>query len=461
MFPWSKKFKKQVSSDFDWTNRLETYDSNNILQMFSYSTDMVFHDETGNQINTSKSEVPEQYLANTYVNTDAVVLELGARYGTVSCVINNRLLNRNNQVSVEPDENVWSALDSNIARNKCSIRVHKGFVSKTSKSLLNYGYASTTIDSATPNNLSLSVEDIQTKYGLVFDTLVADCEGFLETFFNEHPFMYSQLHTVIFEADFPQKCNYDKIRSTLKTNGFIEIIHGFQNVYKKPWTFVDKVVYINADARQDRRDIMDKFFREGQIPLSKVGRFSAIMTEKNGFIGCAKSHIGVLELAKQNQWKSVLVLEDDLEWIDFLKKYGKLDILGNKKYDALMLTGAYIDVKNEENVKMSLYTNAYIVKEHYYDTLIQNFKEGIEKKIQAFEEKTVREYLDIFAHVFNVDVYWSKLQYKDNWLCVNPPICQQVASYSNINNQTIQQSWFVGKSLKIEALKWLDFLINE
>jgi glycosyl transferase, family 25 len=461
MFAWSKKFKKQVSSEFDWTNRLETYDSNNTLQTFSYSSDMVFYDEKGIKIDTTKSETPEQYLANTYINPNSTVLELGARYGTVSCIINNKLVDRNKQVSVEPDETVWVALDDNIRRNKCSINVHRGFVSNKPKSLIHMGYASRTIDSADKNTNSLSVEQIQEKYTLKFDTLVADCEGFLETFFEEHPFMYSQLHTVIFEADFPNKCNYDKIRAILKINGFIEIIHGFQNVYKKPWTFVDKVIYINADARQDRRDIMNTFFREGQIPLSKVERFSAIMTEKSGFIGCAKSHIGVLELAKQNRWKSVLVLEDDLEWTDFLKKYGKLDILGNKKYDALMLTGGYIDVKNEENVKMSLYTNAYIVKEHYYDTLIQNFKEGLERKIKAFEEKPVREVSDIFAHVFNIDVYWSKLQYKDNWLCVYPPICEQVASYSDINKGFIKQPSWQSNSVKVHALKWLDFLINE
>jgi hypothetical protein len=36
------------------------------------------------------------------------------------------------------------------------------------------------------------------------------------------------------------------------------------------WDFVDKVIYINLDHRQDRRDIMTKFFENAKIPLEKV-----------------------------------------------------------------------------------------------------------------------------------------------------------------------------------------------
>jgi hypothetical protein len=160
-------------------------------------------------------------------------LELGARYGSVSCIINKKLETKSNQVSVEPDSNVWNALEQNILLNECTVTLHKGFVSRKPLELLNYGYASVSTPVNQSTKESLSVEQLESKYAIRFDTLVADCEGFLETFFDENPFLYSQLHTVIFEADYPNKCNYDKIRSTLKTNGFKELIHGFQNVYKK------------------------------------------------------------------------------------------------------------------------------------------------------------------------------------------------------------------------------------
>lgn len=238
MFIWSKKFRpiSNVVNEFEWTNHLSVYDSDGHIVDFDAMQSpsiIVIHDENGGVINTSAAEYPEQCLAHTFVETGASVLELGARYGSVSCVINKKLHDKTKQVSVEPDRTVWDALEKNIQNNDCSVNIHKGFVSRTSRDLIQMGYASRTVSSKNTTNLSLSVEDLQTMYNLTFDTLVADCEGFLETFFDEHPFLYNQLHTVIFEADFPNKCDYAKIRNTLKHHGFREIIHGFQNVYKK------------------------------------------------------------------------------------------------------------------------------------------------------------------------------------------------------------------------------------
>jgi FkbM family methyltransferase len=238
MFIWSKKVRPapRTSNEFDWTNNLSFYDSDNKLvdvNTFSQPETIVLYDEHNTLIDRTQAEYPEQCLSQMYVDPDASVLELGARYGSVSCVINKKLQDKTKQVSVEPDASVWAALERNIQTNGCSVNIHKGFVSKASRELVLMGYASRTVPSSSSNNLSLSVEDLQNKYNLTFDTLVADCEGFLETFFDEHPFMYDQLRTVIFEADFPNKCNYPKIRAALKENGFREIIHGFQNVYTK------------------------------------------------------------------------------------------------------------------------------------------------------------------------------------------------------------------------------------
>ena len=65
------------------------------------------------KINTNKIEKQEQDLANKYILETDVVLELGARYGSVSCIINSKLNNKNNQVVVEPYKRVWDALEIN------------------------------------------------------------------------------------------------------------------------------------------------------------------------------------------------------------------------------------------------------------------------------------------------------------------------------------------------------------
>ena len=70
-------------------------------------------------------------------------------------------------------------------------------------------------------------------YNLKFNTLVADCEGCLETLFDENPRLYKDLRLVIFEKDYPDKCNYDKVIENLKKNNYKELVSGFHSVWKK------------------------------------------------------------------------------------------------------------------------------------------------------------------------------------------------------------------------------------
>lgn len=228
-FPWSPK----PTSAFNWN--LNSYMNGQLIDFKTFTgvPNLALYDERNVQINSSDAEYPEQYIAHTYVDPSSTVLELGARYGSVSCIINKKLTTKSNQVSVEPDSTVWDALEKNILQNGCSVHIFKGFVSTKSRDLLPFGYAATSVVSETTNLPSSSVQEIESLYGLQFDTLVADCEGFLEDFFDEHPHLYEQLSTVIFEADYPQKCNYSKIRTNLQSHGFTEILSGFQNVYKK------------------------------------------------------------------------------------------------------------------------------------------------------------------------------------------------------------------------------------
>ena len=193
-------------------------------------------DQNGKKVNTRLMEKPEQDLARRYIERDDVVLELGARYGSVSCVINSKLGCKTNQVVVEPDDRVWESLERNKLKNKCEFHIVKGFISSKKLSLTNLdewygGYGATAIENETSKIPSYTLSEITEKYKLNFNVLVADCEGFLETFFDENPSFYDNLRMIIFEADYPEKCNYDKIRTTLLEKGFKCLVKGHQNVY--------------------------------------------------------------------------------------------------------------------------------------------------------------------------------------------------------------------------------------
>jgi len=190
----------------------------------------------GKPVNIKKLEVKEQQLANKYILENDVVLELGARYGSVSCIINSKLNNKLNQVVVEPDDRVWDALEKNKNNNNCQFNIVKGFISNKKLDLTNLdvcfgGYGATFVENNDTKIQSFSLDEVENKYNLKFNVLVADCEGFLEVFFDENPEFYDGLRLIIFEADYPQKCNYDKIKKTLSEKNFKKILEGHQNVW--------------------------------------------------------------------------------------------------------------------------------------------------------------------------------------------------------------------------------------
>jgi FkbM family methyltransferase len=193
-------------------------------------------DFNGNKVDTERIEKTEQYLANKYILENDVVLELGARYGSVSCIINSKLNNKKNQVVVEPDDRVWDALEKNRINNACEFNIVKGFISNKKLSLTNLdvyidGYGATFVEDSYTKIPSYSLDEIMKTYNLKFNVLVADCEGFLEVFLDENPKIYDSLRLIIFEADYAEKCNYDKIKKNLHKNNFKKLIEGHQNVW--------------------------------------------------------------------------------------------------------------------------------------------------------------------------------------------------------------------------------------
>lgn len=188
------------------------------------------------------------------------------------------------------------------------------------------------------------------------------------------------------------------------------------------WEFIDKVIYINLDHREDRRSIMKTFFEKGQIPPEKIVRFSGIRGKRG--VGCLRSHTGALAMARENNWKNVLILEDDLEWLDFESGYKQLEELVKlPRWDVIQLVGWYVKY-DFPRIFHTLNAGAYIVNQSYYDTLLSNRFESL-RKITSFKAiyKPTTPY--------TADVYWNKLAATDYWYGSYPCICRQVNTYSD------------------------------
>jgi glycosyl transferase family 25 len=188
---------------------------------------------------------------------------------------------------------------------------------------------------------------------------------------------------------------------------------------------IDKVVYINLDERIDRRAEIER--QLSVFPREKVMRFNAIK-HRNGAIGCSTSHIAVVELAIQNNWKNVLIIEDDVIWNKFDIGYPIYERLISIPFDVLCLGGACVDYNPETyKAKYVSTTTAYLVNQHYYQTLLETFKDGLKNLINDESQHSS----------YALDRCWLKLIEKDNWYIIQPSLCVQKPGYSNIENKFV------------------------
>jgi len=191
---------------------------------------------------------------------------------------------------------------------------------------------------------------------------------------------------------------------------------------------INHIFYINLSSRQDRKEHVEKQLL--RIGL-KAERFNAIKLE-NGAIGCSMSHLKCLEIAKKNNWSHVMILEDDVEFTKpqiLTSQLNKL-LATNDDWDVILIGGNNVGpcIKIDETcVKVSSCqtTTGYIVKGHYFNTIIDNIRTGISNLLK-------------FPHLhslYAIDKYWFHLQKINNWYLVIPLTVIQREDYSDIQKR--------------------------
>ena len=194
---------------------------------------------------------------------------------------------------------------------------------------------------------------------------------------------------------------------------------------------IDKVFYINLDKRIDRKlDIENELMKYNL----NFERFPAVEIDYYGCLGCSYSHHNAISLAKERKYKNILILEDDFTFLvtkDELENQLSLFFNSNVDYDVCLFS--YNLQEHSESkydflhkVQYAQTTSGYLVNEKYYDTLLNNYKTGLEQLGATWQ-----------SWIYAIDVYWKELQLKDNWYCFTNRIGKQKASYSNVRNDYV------------------------
>ncbi len=203
------------------------------------------------------------------------------------------------------------------------------------------------------------------------------------------------------------------------------------------WSFIEKIVYINLDSRPEREAVLKSEFEKLKIPQDKIIRFDAIKATP-GVIGCSKSHMYILEMAQRENWKNILIIEDDSSFKYDLENVIRVNnyfiTLSNIHWDVAFLSAYYLSVTPTignfvVRVHSAFTSNAYIVNQHYYETLLSSVRESVRRLEACNGMDSTGEHV---MHSLAIDALWLDLMPKDTWYGIYPNFAYQRASHSDV-----------------------------
>jgi FkbM family methyltransferase len=148
-------------------------------------------------------------------------LEIGGNIGRNSLIIACLLANQQNLVTLESNLEIAAQLKENRDANQLQFHIETSALSK--RALIQKGWdtlPSDTLQEGYSWVNTMTLDEIQTKYNIVFDTLVLDCEGAFYYILMDMPEILANINLIIMENDYTDIFRKQYIDNVLKKNGF-------------------------------------------------------------------------------------------------------------------------------------------------------------------------------------------------------------------------------------------------
>ena len=197
--------------------------------------------------------------------------------------------------------------------------------------------------------------------------------------------------------------------------------------------YFDCVYVINLERRPDRLEHISSQFKRIATRFKHIAAVdgNVIPTNKEvgngwnfkGVTGCAYSHKKAYLDALNNNYNSILIVEDDNVFSDnFANEFNRYIQQVPHDWDMLYFGGNH-QVKNKainvnvERITHTLTTNCYAIKTKHLPVLIQNLPDNTENL------------------KYPIDVLLTHIQQKNNCYAFKPKICWQLEDFSDIENK--------------------------
>ena len=214
---------------------------------------------------------------------------------------------------------------------------------------------------------------------------------------------------------------------------------------------IDAYLIINLDKEKKRYASVINNLVDTGVKEDKIHRIDAVYERWNGHLGCGKSHIKALEYAINKNYKTVAILEDDFNFIEDKKRVNdSIDsFLSNfKEWDFIDLYYSHVTELKKTNIKGIDKNNGttgavgYIVKNNFYDKLLQNRKEAVDK-MQEYTDKHLKKCRDknnckriLEQSNTAIDQYHWNLQKNNLWYSFVPKLGKLMDTPSTIMSES-------------------------
>lgn len=201
---------------------------------------------------------------------------------------------------------------------------------------------------------------------------------------------------------------------------------------------IDAILYINLEYRTDRKEHIEKELKKLSHITTNIHRIDGVLEQWCGHLGCGKGHVKALELAIKHNWNSVLIVEDDLQLVEDLSNLSRINTI---EWDVMMLGHSHTCLKEcaYEFLRKATSTTgayAYIIRKHYYQTVLDNFKNAVEKmklELEIHTEKN-KDNMKKLHYCSAIDQTWFSLQDRDTFYTFHPSLAIHTGELGSDNN---------------------------
>jgi len=212
--------------------------------------------------------------------------------------------------------------------------------------------------------------------------------------------------------------------------------------------FFDKIYCINLSSRTKRWKNVEKQFRKYNLNVTRFEAINGKNLPKNNILlqselGCLHSHLEIFKEAKKNNFKKILIFEDDVCFSnDFLQK---IECINNISWKILYLGASQHDwsdikfYKEFYSCKNTLGTFAYAINTencNIYDILIEEFsKENApaDRILAKIQERYYGDCYTVYPNIAIADVRESDIRPSQNLSIYAQQVKWDLANFSALS----------------------------